>query len=337
MIRGAKAAASQHAAAEAAEATLAGGAGAVDAVIAGFFGAAGAHPGVLLAPVTAIAAGFGAGGRVFDGRAAQPGRGAPRPRGFVDDASIPNGARVAVPRSIGMLALLHTYRGRSTFASLARAGVTAAEAAGSKPRAAMIRKVGSAGVLSLRAPDVVRVLLAAGGAVAGGTLTEADLAEAAPAEGDAASTPIGEGRTAFTSPFPAGTDDRTAEIIVACDARGGLAALTYTPANDGIPLPDLELTVGRDAVPVRRGVTRLAPGTVLPMPAPIGIAVQTGAFAAAVGLPGRAALDPAALAELVRGASVETALADLRARLGGGGREAVAVVTDGKSARAATA
>ncbi|MFT3771328.1 MAG: hypothetical protein QM820_38420 [Minicystis sp.] len=336
MIRGAKAAASQLAAAEAAEATLAGGAGAVDAIIAGFFGAAGADPGVLLAPAVAIVAGFGAGGRAFDGRAAQPGRGAPRPRGFVDDASIPPGARVAAPRTIGMLALLHSYRGRSTFASLSRPGVVAAENAGSKPRAALIRKVGSAGVLSLRAPDVARALLAAGGAVAGGTLTEADLEENAPAEMDAASASIAEGMTAYTSPFSSTEEGRgDAEVVVAVDARGVIAALAYMPARDGVVLPDLGITVGRDAVPVRRGVTRVAPGTVLPMPVPVGIAVQSGSFAAAVGFPGRTTLEAAALAELVKGGAVAAALAELRERLGG--HSAIAVVTDGKAARSATA
>jgi gamma-glutamyltranspeptidase/glutathione hydrolase len=335
VIRGAKAAASQHAAAEAADATLAGGAGAVDAVIAGFLGAAGAEPGVLFAPAVAIVAGFGAGARAFDGRAAQPGRGAPRPRGFVDDAAIPDGARVAAPRTLGMLALLHSYRGRSSFSALARAGVAAADSAGAKKRAAMVRKVGSAGVLALRAPEVVRALLAAGGPVAGGALTEADLAESAPAETDAAVTPIGDGLTAYTSPFAAPSDARgDAEVVVACDGRGVIAALAYVPAKGGVPLPDLELAMGRDAVPVRRGVTRVAPGTVLPMAAPIGIAVHTGTFAAAVGLPGRAALEAAALAELVKGVPVETALADLRAHLGG--HSAVAVITDGKTARAAT-
>ncbi|APR75237.1 Hypothetical protein A7982_00583 [Minicystis rosea] len=354
MIRGAKAAASQRAAAEAADAALVGGAGAVDAIIAGFFGAAGADPGVLLAPAVAIVAGFGAGGRAFDGRAAQPGRGAPRPRGFVDEASIPKGARVASPRTIGMLALLHTYRGRSTFANLSRAGVLTAESAGSKPRAALIRKVGSAGVLSLRAPDVARSLLAVGGVVAGGTLTEADLEESAPAEMDAISTSIGEGVTAFTSPFsltidpgapqkpgsvppppPSAAVLRDAEFVVACDGRGVIAALAYAPAKEGVTLPEHEITLGLDAIPVRRGVTRVAPGTVLPMAVPVGIAMQSGSFAAAVGMPGRSPLEPAALAELVKGGAVERALADLRERVGG--HSAVAVITDGKTARSASA
>lgn len=335
MIRGAKGAGSQRAAAEAAEAALTVGGSAVDAIIAGFFGAAGADPGVLLAPVVAIVAGFGAGGRAFDGRAVQPGRGAARPRGFVDEATIPPGARVAAPRSVSMLALLHSYRGRASFSSLARPGVLEAEAAGAKARAALLRKVGSAGVLSLRAPEVLRALLAAGGAVAGGALTEADMEESAPAELEAAAVSIGAGVTAYTSPFAESAEALTpAEVVVACDARGVLAVLAYAPARGGVALPDLELTVGRDAIPVRRGVTRVAPGTVLPMAVPVGIAMAAHGFAAAVGLPGRGALAAAALAELVAGGAAESALSDLRERLGG--HSAVAVITDGKTARSAT-
>ena len=335
MIRGAKAAASQPSAAEAADAIVAAGASAVDAIIAGFFGAAGADPGVLFAPAIAVVAGFGAGARAFDGRAAQPGRGAPRPRGFVDEAAIPDGARVAVPRSLGMLALLHSYRGRATFRELARAGVTIAESAGAKQRASLLRHVGSSGLLALRSAEVSRALLAAGGPVAGGALTEDDLAEVAPTEADALAAPIAGGLTAFTSPFSAPDGvDRDAEIVVACDGRGVIAALAYAPARGGVPVPDLEVVVGRDAIPVRRGVTRLAPGTVLSMAAPIGIVMQSHGFAAAIGLPGRAALEVGGLAELVRGFT-EATLADLRDRAGGHG--AVGVVTDGKVARAIAA
>ena len=336
MIRGAQAAASQPAAAEAAQAVLDAGGGAADAVIAGFLGAAGADPGVLLAPAVGLVAGFGTGARVFDGRASQPGLGAARPRGFIDEAAIPAGARIAVPRSIGMLVLLHTYRGRTTLHDLARAGVAAAETAGAKQRAALVKKVGQAGVLALRAPEITRILLAAGGAVAGGTLTAADLEETAPAEMEATVTDLEDGLLAYSPPFATAEEPRgDAEVVVTCDARGVLAAIAYVPARAGIPLSDLEITVGRDAVPVRRGVTRLAPGAILPMSAPLAITVQKGGFAAAVGLPGRPSIDVAALGELIKRAALETTLSELRERLGG--RMAVAVITDGKTARAASA
>jgi gamma-glutamyltranspeptidase/glutathione hydrolase len=282
----------------------------------------------------AVVAGFGAGGRVFDGRAAQPGKGAARPRGFVDDASIPDGARVAVPRTIPMLMLLSGHKGRATLSELARAGIAAAESAGKKERARLIRRIGAAGVLALRAAEVERALLEAGGPVAGGALSAADIEAATPAEGEAIATAIAEGTTAYTPPFPPPeSDSGDAEVIVACDARGTIAALAYAPARRGVTVPGLEVTLGLHAVPVRRGVTRLAPGTVLPGPAPLVVAVQPGVFAAAVGVAGRASIDPLSAVGLAGGAAVERALADLKDRQGG--RHVVAVVTDGKAARAA--
>ena len=341
MIRAARAAGSETVAAAAAQAVIEAGGGAVDAVIAGFFGAAGAHPGVLLGPVVALVAGFGAGGRAVDGRPAQPGRGAARPRGFVDEASIPDGARVAVPRSLAAIMLLSAHQRRGRLGDLVKAGVAAADGAGAKARAKLLRKVGSAGVLALRAPEVLGALLAVGGPVAGGALTAADIEEAAPGETEATAVAASDGLTVYTPPFArpdradtgAAGGGSEAEIVVACDGRGVLAALAYTPAREGIPVPALEVTLGRDAVPVRRGVTRVAPGTVLPAPAPVAIATGRGGFAAAVGLPGRARLDADDVAALARGVTVETALAELREK--GGGRAAVAVVTDGKTARVA--
>jgi hypothetical protein len=327
VIRGARAAATQAAAAGPAQAALDAGGSAVDAIVAGFFAAAGEEPGVLLAPAVALVAGFGVGARAFDGRAAQPGRGASRPRGFVDAASIPDAARVAAPRSLGMLVLVHGYRGRTPMRELVKPGVLAAEAAGAKARAALLRKVGAGGVLALRGAGAMGALLAAFGPIAGGLLTEEDVEGSPPVEAEAAATALGEGLTAFAPPYaPGGSGE--AEAIVACDGRGAVAALAYVPARGGVAVPELEITIGRDAIPVRRGVTRVAPGTLLAAPAPVAIAVGPGSFAAAVGMPGRASVDVAVLAEVGKGAAVEAALAE-RAE----GRGAVAVVTDGTTAR----
>ena len=57
---------------------------ALGAVTAGFFAAAGAHFGVLLSPVTVLAAGGGIGACAFDGRCRQPGTGTKRPRDLKD-------------------------------------------------------------------------------------------------------------------------------------------------------------------------------------------------------------------------------------------------------------
>lgn len=336
MIRAVAAAGSQPAASAAADALLELGGSAVDAVLGGFFCAAGLAPDVLLAPAVALVAGFGVGARAFDGRAAQPGRAGPRPRGFVNEADITPGAWISAPRSLAMLMLLHTYRGRLSLREVMRAGVTAAESAGAAARAVLLRRISASGVLALRTPEVERLLLSAGGPVAGGILTSADLEESAPGEAEAAGASLSGGIMAYTPPFPPADEDRgEAEVIVACDSRGVVAALSYVPARRGITIPELDIAVGREAIPVRRGVTRVAPGTPLLAPAPLLALTKPGGFIAAVGLPGRPFIEPASAVGLADGTSIDTAIGELRDRAGG--RSAIAVLSDGRSARSASA
>lgn len=336
MIPGAAATASDVTAAEAAQAVLDAGGSAADALVAGFLAAAGAHPGVLLAPAVALVAGVGVGARAFDGRAAQPGRGAPRPRGFVDAGSVLDAARVAVPRAVPMLILLHGYQGRARLRELARGGVAAAEGAGATKRAALLRQIGDSGIVALRGREIERALLAAGGSVAGGLLTAEDLLEARPGEAEALTAreaaSVEDVGVVLRSPWPAGAEALPAEVIVTCDGRGVIGALAYTPADSGVAVPELELTLGRDAVPVRRGIPRVSPGTPLPTAAPIAILQRAGGFAAAVGLPGEIAISAGALGKIASGLSIEVALADVRVRAGA--RAAVAVARDGRTARA---
>src|SRR4029079_13247635 len=120
------------------------------------------------------------------------------------------------------------------------------------------------------------------------------------------------------------------EAILACDGRGSIAALAYAPARGGIAIPELEIEVRRDAIPVRRGVTRVAPGTPVPAPAPVAILSRTGGFAASVALPGRPRIEPSHLVALGSGAAVEAALNELCDQVG---EFAIAVVTDGRVAR----
>lgn len=332
MIRGGAATASDATAAAAARAALEASGSAIDAILAGFFAAAGAQPDVLFAPSIALAAGVGVGTRAFDGRAAQPGRGASRPRGYVDAQSVPAAAHVAVPRSLGMLVLLHGYLGRTRLRELVRAGVAAAESHGARARATLLGEVGSLGAVVIRARDVERALLAAGGPVAGGALTAEDLFEAIPAEAEAVSSALDDGATALQAPWPIGAQARPADAIVACDRWGAIAALAYSRAgDDGVSVPDLEIVLGCDAVPVRRGVPRLAPGTLLPTAAPIAL-LQRGTFSAAVALPGRPTLDVGGLAALLRGTALEAALEEIRGKAKA--ENAVAVSCDERGARA---
>jgi gamma-glutamyltranspeptidase/glutathione hydrolase len=332
-LRAAASTASSPAARAAAAEILAAGGTAVDAVIAGFFAAAGERPNVLLAPAVALVGGTGAGGRAYDGRSAQPGLGAPRPRGFVEGATIPDAAYVSAPRTIAMLMLLHGHRGRTSLSVLARPGVSAADAQDEKSRAGLIRRVGASGVLALRSSEVARALITAGGAVAGGMLTERDLDEARPAEADAVTTTLPSGAGVLTSPWPA--PDAAAsgtEAVVACDGRGIVAAIAYAPTSAGVLVPELGITLARDAIPVLRGVTRLAPGTPLAAPAPIALLGRKG-FWAALGVTGVATLRPEALEALASGQALESALAALRAHEAA--RVALAATSDGNLGRSA--
>jgi hypothetical protein len=344
VIRGAVAAAGEAAAAEAAQAALDAGGSAVDALIAGFLGAAGAGPAVLLAPVVVVAGGVGLGARAFDGRSVQPGKGASRPRGYTDDAMIPPAARVAAPRSLALLALLHTYRGRLPMSDLARAGIAAAQRLGCDRRAALLRKVAASGPAALRTTDVERALLSAGGAVAGGTLTSEDLAGSLPGDTAATTLPAGEHAVAFGFPWQTGTAAADAEAIVACDAQGILAALAYMPDRDGVAIDALEITLAKQADPVRRGIPRTPPGTVLDAGSvPLVLlshahaaaerrgADPAGSFWAAIALPAAHPLDDDALAQLASHVPLEEALSKLCMQTGG--RHAMAVVRAGRDAR----
>ena len=191
----------------------------------------------------------------------------------------------------------------------------------------------ASGVLALRSSEIARHLLAAAGTVAGGLLTERDLEEARPADTDAIATMLPSGAQAFTPPWatPKGAAPGT-EAVVACDGLGIIAAIAYAPVGLGVSVPELGIALARDAIPVLRGVTRVAPGTPLAAPAPIAILGRRG-FWAAIGLAGGARLRPEALDPLASGQTIESALAELRGQEDG--RTAFAATTDGRLGRSA--
>ncbi len=327
-LRDAAATASTGGAGDAAHQALAAGGSAVDAVVAGFFAAAGLDAGVLLGSAAAIVGNAGSGVRAFDGRPLQPGKGAPRPRGFVEGVRVPDGARVAVSRAVPMLMLLHAYGGRTSLSTLARHGADAATSVDAKTRAKVLRRVGAAGPLGLRTEGVFEALLAAGNSVAGGSLTETDLDSALPADADGRLLAEGGEGASAVSVWPWATEGASdadpgwvVDVIVAADARGGVAALSYSHQEKGIALPAVELSTPLVAVPVRRGVTRVTPGAVLRAPGPIGIVRLGREIALAFGLAGawergspplfHEELDVSAFGVLAEGAAVETALAAL--------------------------
>jgi gamma-glutamyltranspeptidase/glutathione hydrolase len=322
VIRGIAAAAGRADQETAARDALAAGGSAVDAVIAGWLAAAGSDVEPLLAPVVVLVAGAGAGARVFDGRAAQPGKGQTRPRGFQQHESIPLAARFAVPRSLAMLQLLHATRGRLSLRELGKAGIATAKSLGATGRAKLIQRACEAGNLALRAPDVLEGLIASAGRVAGGVLGEQDIEEARPSDGDASRVALGEGE--LVRPPWDGVDGDSS-CVVACDARGMFAAIAWA-RGPAARLATLEIALPATAIPVLRGVTRTAPGTPLEAPAPIAIVTRKG-FSAAIAAPTGASIPSDALAGLLEFAAAEQSLAQL-------GRGTIAVVSNGRDARA---
>lgn len=325
MIRGAAAAASDRVAAEAAADALEQGGSAADALVAGFAALSGAHASMLMAPVVGLVAGVGAGARAFDGRAVQPGRGIPRPRGFVEESDVPVASRVGVPRSVASVYAMHARFGRLSLRDLFAAGVAAARKQGAAERCKLLRAIGDSGVLALRKPEVLGALLRTAGPVAGGLLTEQDVLEATPEESVAERKAIGTEAVLQQPPFGADAG-RDGHVVVAVDARGTLAALAAMPTAEGLDVGALELSLSLDAAPVRRGVPRVTPGTARPAPGAIGVLDLPEGVRVALALVGRGALDESALEPLAESTPMENALRALA--------PLSAVVTDGREARA---
>jgi gamma-glutamyltranspeptidase/glutathione hydrolase len=245
-----------------------------EALIAGFLAASAMRPGVLWSPLQVLIAGPGTFARAFDGRARQPGLGLPRPRGVVDAVSVPAAAHVAAPASLGALALLHAYDATLSFQQLARPALDLAKSTGAIERRGMLTKVARLGPAALRAPAVLRSLLAVAGRTEGGLLSEKDLVEVRPESAPPREVLLGD-RSALVMPWPAPeAPHRPVEVIVAADARGVLGVLGYAPDDEGVQVPELGVALTRDAVVVRRGIPRVSPGEVLPAPAPLAIALS---------------------------------------------------------------
>lgn len=259
---------------KAADRALADGGSAADAVVSAWFALAGENPHGLFAPLTAIVAGPGAAARAIDGRAAQPGSGAARPRGFVSGANIPLAARAAVPRSAQAMFLIQAAYCRRSLKKNAAAGVAEAKEAGSAKRAAFLTTLGDAG--SIGFGSALETIARVAGPFASGLLTEADLAEARPGDEPAkvvtTRAETGEAMRVHFEPWAAvGADGPGFEVpvaITAVDVRGLLAAVAcFLPASSVDPLlvPELDVALPLVAQPVRRGQTRVAPGTIFPV------------------------------------------------------------------------
>lgn len=281
MIRVRQAAlASESVAQKAAEDQLAASGSALAAVLSGFFAAAGASAGVLLGPVTVLVGGVGQGARVFDGRLRQPGLGTRRPRGFPSDAEVPEAASVAIPTGPYAAIVAHAYGCGASLGAVIRPGIEAAERAGSPLRARCIERLAQVGAAALSEPAFRRPLLHAGSTSEGGLVTPSDLEPPPEVDVTARELVIEDDRwliAPWASSASAGVLVGRGAGICAADAHGVLAALCYRTAESGAWLEELGLLAHLSAVPVLRGVPRLAPGTRLAAPFPAALRVDATA------------------------------------------------------------
>ncbi len=289
---------------EAAQEFLASGGSAVGAVLTGFFAAGGAFAGVLLGPVSILVGGVGAGARAFDGRLRQPGLGTKRPRGFKEGEEIPDSARVAIPTGVAAALVAHAYDGSQRLGTILKPGISRAQRSGADARAALLKRIRSAGATALSEAGFVRPMLRVAGPSQGGLVTPSDFGAVPDLDQAAAERKLGDG--SLVEP-PWADEGASAEAtgtgfsVCAIDVRGVFAALCYRRVSDGLPIDELDLEAPLAAVPVQRGVARVAPGARIPAPAPIAIRRDASGTPVAV-LAGPLALrldDPAAAKPLL--------------------------------------
>lgn len=282
-VRGASAAAAtQPGVAAAATALLARG-NAVDAVCAGVLAASALEPGVLLGPVHFLVAGPGLGVRCVDGRPRQPGRGAPRPRGFITTAEVPAAARVAVPALPAAIATALSMFGGSPLRAVSEPALDLLER--SHPRRSTLASLAREGAAWMAKEASAEALTAHAGRLAGGLVTRDDLRfvrasalECAERDG-VAFAPMDD------SDAPAGR----CHVVCAADCKGGVAAACYEIADQGVVVDALGLLAPLLAKPVMRGERRTEPGVALPCASTIALVDVGGKsrFDAAIGFGGQ--------------------------------------------------
>ncbi len=282
--------------------------------------ACGAHAGVLLGPLTVLVAGVGSGARAFDGRLRQPGLGTKRPRGFTDYSEIPTAARVAAPHAIAAAVVAHAYDRSGPIAEVIRRAIRQAKQVGADARAEVLESVRSLGAKAVSSTMISRPLLHTAGISEGGLLTPADLN--AVFDMDLAATPNPSAADWLEAPWLAEQSsplegaavdrpsqvepelvDSIVKVIAAVDNRGFFAAAAYSMTPNGIAIEELELEAPASAMPVMRGVTRIAPGCPIPAPMPIALEMSGGRPVAVVCDPGVWRLN----SELIRNAPLRVA------------------------------
>jgi gamma-glutamyltranspeptidase/glutathione hydrolase len=260
-------------------------ANAIDAVVAGLWMAVAEAPGVLLGPVQILAGGGGAGLVAVDGRVRQPGRGAPRPRGFLPDEPVPEAAYAGVPALPSAVAAALASLG--TASPLRSAGPALSAARTRAPeRASVLEAVVRRGAPALAEDAIAGELVAVAGRAARGLLTPEDLAAVRPEVLRTDEKSLGPAGI-LRAPWRSKDGDPPAthtHVVAAIDGRGLAAIACYEAPIDGVRVPALGLLFPRAAAPVLRGTPRAAPGDARPAAAPIALRSQRGLVDLAIGI-----------------------------------------------------
>jgi hypothetical protein len=303
---------------------------AVDAVIAGILAAAAECPTVFWGPVQLLAGGGGAGLIAIDGRVRQPGRGVPRPRGFLADEPVPEAARVGISALPAALAAAAASLGTLALLTVAGPAIALAKAR-SLERAAVLEAFARRGAQVLTENAIASELVATAGRASRGLLTQADLAEVRPDVArfdDRSLEPSG----ILTVPWrgPGEHDASFTHVVAAGDARGMVAAACYEAPLEGLAVPTLGMILPHSAAPVMRGQSRVIPGEPLVAAAPIALRARRGVVDIAIGVAAVADAERS-LQRIADVLDQVTALAEALAGLRGG--RAVAVARTPDSAR----
>ncbi len=230
---------------------------AVDAVCAGVLAASALDASVLFGPLHVLVAGPGLGLRCIDGRLREPGKSAPRPRGFVSDDEVPKSARIAVPALPAAIATALSMFGKSKPAAVASPALDSLDR--KHPRRALIAALARGGPSVLAQDPFAEPIIAAAGRMAGGTMTVDDLREVrAPA------VACDTSRGVALAPFAIEeARERACHVVCAVDGRGGVAAACYETTMDGVEIDALGIVAPLRADPVMRGKRRTDPGAPL--------------------------------------------------------------------------
>jgi gamma-glutamyltranspeptidase/glutathione hydrolase len=251
---------------------------AVDAVVAGVFAAAAGAPGVLLGHVQLLLCGAGIGLRAVDGRVRQPGKGAPRPRGFTADQTVSLAARVGVPALPAALAAAQATAGSATLAQVMAPALALADG----ERRDVLRRIARRGAGAMSDDAIADELVAVCGRIAGGLLTREDLESVLPtivSATDRAEAPDSpNARRVVGMPWAAsvGVGNPRVHVVAACDYRGLLAIACYERHEDGVVIEALSLVAPLLASPVLRGEERVRPTSPIDAAAPIAVASVAG-------------------------------------------------------------